>query len=203
MALLSTDGRLASISVTSSRESEGKSMVVYGIAHSFARLGQRVLVIDADLRRPSQHRLFGRDRSVGLSNVLSRQSSWQEMVQKTDHAGVDFMASGQLPPSVPELLSGGAFAELLEQAGQEYDLVMIDSPPVLGLADAILLGGIAKHLVYVIEAGRPLRGRGLAAVRRLRAAGLKIDGAVLNKFDPKHAGYGYEYGYYYYYGRGD
>ncbi|WP_423140810.1 GumC family protein [Parablastomonas sp. CN1-191] len=203
MGLITTDGQLGSISVTSSRESEGKSLIVYGIAHSFARLGKRVLVIDADLRRPSQHRLFERERTVGLSNVLSRQSNWKDVVQKTDRDNVDFMATGQLPPSVPELLSGGGFGEMLEEAGREYDLVMIDSPPVLGLADAILLGGLAKHLVYVIEAGRPLRGRGLAAVRRLRAAGLKIDGAVLNKFDPKYAGYGYEYGYYYYYGRGD
>ena len=201
MSLLSSEGSLKTVMVTSSRESEGKSMVAYGIARSYARLGLRVILIDSDLRRPSQHRLFGVSREIGLTNVLSRQKPWSEVVQKSSDPRVDFMASGPLPPSVPELLSGGNFEGLLKELEGAYDLVVIDAPPVLGLADVILLGHMIRHLVYVIESGRPLRGRGLAAIRRLRSANIKIDGAVLNKFDPKHSGYGYEYGYYYYYGK--
>ncbi|MDE2595388.1 MAG: polysaccharide biosynthesis tyrosine autokinase [Sphingomonadales bacterium] len=203
MSLLSSDGVPRTMMVTSSRESEGKSMVAFGIARSFARLGKRVLVVDSDLRRPSQHRLFDTSRDVGLTNVLTRQIRWQDAVQKTDLAEVDFIPSGPLPPSVPELLSGGSYRQFIEDTNQAYDMVMIDAPPVLGLADAILLGHMINHVIYVIESGRPLRGRGLAAVRRLRAAGIRIDGTVLNKFDPKHTGYGYEYGYYYYYGKDD
>ena len=201
IGLLSTDGAPRTLMVTSSRESEGKSMVAYGIARSFARLGQKVVVVDADLRRPTQHRLFNLERDHGLTNILTRQAQWSEVVQKTSQSGVDFIASGPLPPSVPELLQGGNFEALIADLHQSYDLVMIDAPPVLGLADAILLGHMTRHLIYVVEAGRALRGRGLAAIRRLKAAKIKIDGAVLNKFDPKHAGYGYEYGYYYYYGK--
>ncbi len=201
LTLLSSDASLKTMLVTSSRESEGKSAVVYGIARAFARAGQRVLVVDADLRRPSQHRLFGVSRDVGLTDVLSRQRPWTEVVMKTPNPKVDFIPSGPIPPSVPELLSGGAMEQLLETAQQTYDLVLLDAPPVLGLADVIILGQMVNHLAYVIESGRPLRGRGLAAVRRLKAAGIRIDGAILNKFDPKNSGYGYEYGYYYYYGK--
>ena len=201
ISLLSSEGSLRTLMVTSSRESEGKSMVAYGIGRSFARLGLRVIVIDSDLRRPSQHRLWGLEREKGLTNVLSRQLKWQDVVQKTNDPKVDFIASGPLPPSVPELISGGNFEGLLAELEGTYDLVVVDAPPVLGLADVILLGHMIRHLVYVIESGRPLRGRGLAAIRRLRAANIKIDGAVLNKFDPKNSGYGYEYGYYYYYGK--
>lgn len=201
MSLLSTEGSLRTVMVTSSRETEGKSTVAYGIGRSYARLGLRVLVIDSDLRRPSQHRLFGVKREIGLTNALSRQKPWREVVQNTGINNVDFIASGPLPPSVPELISGGSFEALLQELQAAYDLVVIDAPPVLGLADVILLGHMVNHLVYVIESGRPLRGRGLAAIRRLRAANIRIDGAVLNKFDPKNAGYGYEYGYYYYYGK--
>jgi polysaccharide biosynthesis transport protein len=203
MGLLGSKGKLGTVLVTSSRESEGKSMVIYGLARSFARTGQKVIVIDSDLRRPSQHRLFEVDRNNGLTQVLSGQADWTKVVQRPQHGQVDFIASGPLPPSVPELISSGAFKDLLAKLEAAYDLVLIDAPPVLGLADVVLLGQITDHLVYVIESNRPLRGRGLAAIRRLKSAGIRIDGAVLNKFDPKHAGYGYEYGYYYYYGHGD
>ncbi len=201
LTLLSSNASLKTMLVTSSRESEGKSAVVYGIARAFARAGQRVLVVDADLRRPSQHRLFGVSRDVGLTDVLSRQRPWNEVVLKTPNPKVDFLPSGAIPPSVPELLSGGAMEQLLESAQQSYDLVLLDAPPVLGLADVVILGQMVNHVAYVIESGRPLRGRGLAAIRRLKAAGIRIDGAILNKFDPKNSGYGYEYGYYYYYGK--
>lgn len=201
MDLLPAGNRLQTMTVTSSRESEGKSLVVFGLANAYAAIGRRVLLIDADLRRPSLHRLLGLDRGHGLANVLSGQMDWQDAVVPSGIGGLDFLPAGPLPPSVPELLSGSTLAELVGKAQQEYNVVLIDSPPVLGLADAILLAQVTDHHFYVVEAGRPLRGSGLAAVRRLRGAGVRIDGAILNGFDPKQSGYGYEYGYNYHYGK--
>lgn len=187
-----------SLLVTSSQQAEGKSLTAYGIARSYARAGKRVLVVDADLRRPSQHRLFAAARDRGLANVLACNVTAGEAVI-TAMPNLDLMASGPLPPSVPEFLSSTAFAEFHAWARSHYDVVVFDGPPVMGLADAVLLAQQIEHLVFVIEAGRPSRGRTAAAIRRLRDNGVAIDGVVLNRFDPQAAGYGHEYGNYYSY----
>ena len=184
--------------ITSSQQSEGKSLVAYGIARSFARQGRKVLVVDADLRRPSQHAIFGISREIGLTNILTRQ------VEPGDTAvtvmdNLDLIPSGPLPPSVPEYFSGSSFAELRDWARAHYDVVVFDGPPVMGLADTVLLAQKIEHLIFVVEAGRASQGRTAAAIRRLNNNEVMIDGAVLNKFDPHSAGYGYEYGYYYSY----
>ncbi len=199
LALLSTEG-LSTLLVTSSQQSEGKSLVAYGIARSMARAGKSVLVVDSDLRRPSQHQIFRTSREMGLTNVLTRQNSWQEVIYHAQD-NLDLIPSGPLPPSVPELLSSASFEEFRDAVTAAYDVVIFDGPPVLGLADTVLLAQRLEHLVFVTEAGRATHGRANTAIRRLRDNGIQIDGAVLNKFDPKNSGYGYEYGYYYSYGR--
>ena len=165
-----------------------------------ARAGKSVLVVDSDLRRPSQHQIFRTSREMGLTNVLTRQNSWQEVIYHAQD-NLDLIPSGPLPPSVPELLSSASFEEFRDAVTAAYDVVIFDGPPVLGLADTVLLAQRLEHLVFVTEAGRATHGRANTAIRRLRDNGIQIDGAVLNKFDPKNSGYGYEYGYYYSYGR--
>ncbi|MCB2088091.1 MAG: CpsD/CapB family tyrosine-protein kinase [Sphingomonadaceae bacterium] len=199
LGLLSTEG-LKTLLVTSSQQSEGKSLVAYGVARSFVREGKNVLMVDADLRRPSQHQIQGVSREIGLSNVLTRQIDWRETVQESA-GGVKLIPAGPLPPSVPELLSSASFIEFRDAVMAEYDVVIFDGPPVLGLADTILLAQRIDHLMFVAEAGRATHGGAGSAIKRLKANNIHIDGAVLNKFDPKQSGYGYEYGYYYSYGR--
>ncbi|MBD3729203.1 MAG: polysaccharide biosynthesis tyrosine autokinase [Sphingomonadales bacterium] len=199
LGLLSTEG-LRNMLVTSSQQSEGKSLVAYGVGRSYVREGKKVLLVDADLRRPSQHHIQGVSREIGLTNILTRQIDWRDAVQ-TNSAGLDLIPAGPLPPSVPELLSSASFMEFRDAAMAAYDVVIFDGPPVLGLADTILLAQRIEHLIFVTEAGRATHGGAQAAIRRLRANDIHIDGAVLNKFDPKQSGYGYEYGYYYSYGR--
>ncbi|WP_435419279.1 polysaccharide biosynthesis tyrosine autokinase [Parerythrobacter aurantius] len=198
LGLLGTGGK-TDLLITSAQQSEGKSLVAYGIARSFAREGRRVLVVDADLRRPSQHAIFGVGRERGLTDVLTRQIAPADAVIAAG-PNLDLMASGPLPPSVPEYFSGQSFEEFREWANGSYDVVIYDGPPVMGLADTVLLARRIEHLVFVIEAGRASHGRAAAAIRRLAGNDVTIDGAVLNKFDPQSAGYGYEYGYYYSYG---
>lgn len=199
LGLLSTEG-LRNLLITSSQQSEGKSLVAFGIARSFAREERKVLIVDADLRRPSQHTLQNTDREIGLTNILTRQIEWRDAVQE-GAGGLHLIPAGPLPPSVPELLSSASFTEFRDSVMEAYDVVIFDGPPVLGLADTILLAQRLDHVIFVTEAGRASHGGAKSALRRLRDNDIHIDGCVLNKFDPKQSGYGYEYGYYYSYGR--
>ena len=200
LRLISSAGLPRSLLVTSSREAEGKSTTAFALARGFAQIGMKVLLIDGDMRKPSMHRLIQARSDLGLSNLLAREAQLEAAVQVTDFPNLSFVSSGPLPPSPTELLSGATLPELLERASGLYDLVVIDGPPVLGLADAILYAVVVGGTVYVVEAGRGKNGQGKAALRRLLSSGARVMGAVLTKFDPRQTGYGDEYGYYYSYG---
>ena len=189
-------GGAKDILITSAQQSEGKSFAALGLAQSYAREGRSVLIVDADLRRPSQHRIFGQSQEKGLTTVLSGQIAASEaLVPVMDN--ISLVTSGPLPPSVPEFFSGAAFDDFHAWAEQAFDIVLYDGPPVLALAEPILLAQKIATLVFVIEADRPSHGKLAAAIRRLRDNGARIDAAVLNKFDPRATGYGYRCGNYY------
>jgi capsular exopolysaccharide synthesis family protein len=185
--------------VTSAQASEGKTTTSYAVARGFARVGKRVLLMDADLRRPSIHKLMGVENKTGLSSLLVGQSTPHETVIQSEHDGLNVLTAGPIPPSPAELLSSPRMASIFEQFDQEYDLVVIDSAPILGLADSTELAALADGVIVVIEADRGRGGQLKNALRRLRGSDPVILGAVLTKFDPKAAGnayysyYGYEY----------
>lgn len=185
--------------LTSSLQAEGKSTTTYALSTSFARVGKRVLLIDGDLRNPSMHRLVGTERETGLSNLLTGQMSLSAVVQHTDVENLDFVPCGPLPPNPGELLAGGTLDAILNEATSKYDLVLIDGPPIMGLADAPMIGATVQGVIFVIEASRAHRGQAKIALRRLRAAQVNLLGVVLTKFDARQVGYGYNYGYGYAY----
>ncbi|HEY3814268.1 MAG TPA: polysaccharide biosynthesis tyrosine autokinase [Caulobacteraceae bacterium] len=196
----STDtGVPKSFLVTSARPSEGKSTTALALAQNFARLGMRVLLIDGDLRNPSLHHYVSCDNTAGLSNYLIGASSLFDVVQATDRQNLFLMPCGPLPPNPAELLASGKVRGLLAKADEQFDLVVIDGPPIMGLADAPLLASVTAGTVMVIEAGTTRRGLARAAVRRLLTGQAHLLGAVLNKFSLRKAGYGYAYGYGYSY----
>lgn len=188
-----------SIFFTSAAPAEGKSTTALAIARTFAQVGRKTILIDADLRKPTLHRELELSNEVGLSNVLARQRSLADAIQSSHIPNLDAMTSGKLPPNPAELVSGSAIAEMVAALEERYDVVLIDGPPVLGLADAPAIASIVDATVFVIEANRSSRGKTKAAIRRLLSARAKIIGAVLTKFDAKRIGYGNDYGYYYYY----
>jgi capsular exopolysaccharide synthesis family protein len=207
----STDqGAPKNIVVTSAQPAEGKSTTALALAMNFAQLGMKVLLIDADLRNPSQHRNLGRNNGAGLSNYLAGGAMPESIFQKTEFDGLYFMPSGPLPPNPAELLAGPKMLSLLSTAGEKVDIVIIDSPPVLGLADAPLLASIASGTLLVVATGHTRRGVVKAALKRLHFARARMVGALLNKCDVHskygYGGYGYGYGAnlaleYYGYGR--
>ena len=191
-----------SLLVTSATPSEGKSTTALTLARNFAQLGKRVLIIDADLRNPSLHRALGAENSAGLSNYLAGAAKATEVILATDTPGLMFMPTGPLPPNPAELLMGPKMLSLISIAREKFDQVIIDGPPVMGLADAPILANIANGTLLVVEAGETRITIARNALKRLLAARAHVVGALLTKFNSKHAGHGYGYGAYNYYSYG-
>lgn len=189
--------------VTSTQPAEGKSSTSLALAVILGRTDKRVLLIDADMRSPSIHDIVSVPNAVGLSNALSGQSGWRSVVQPTEYKGMSVLPAGPVPPSAAELLSGEGLARLLAEAVEAYDHVIIDSPPVLGLADAPLLARSVDGCVLVVES-RGVAVRGVrSSIARLRMAQANIFGAILTKLEHRGGSYGsgYSYGYGYGYGK--
>jgi capsular exopolysaccharide synthesis family protein len=188
--------------ITSAEPAEGKTTTSFAIARSFALAGKRVVLIDADLRRPSVHRLAGASNRKGLSSLLTGQETMEGVVIPSGQDNLSLVPSGPLPASPTELLGSPRMAALLEQFGQSFELVVIDSPPVLGLADSPVLSALADGVVMVIEAERGRRGMVKTSLRRLRGMHPVILGAVFTKFDSRRSASGssayYSYEYYRY-----
>lgn len=199
------DGVPKSLLVTSSRPGEGKSATSLALASNFAQLSLRVLLIDADLRKPALHELLGCDNRSGLSNYLVGNPQGHKLFRQTSIPGLAFMASGPLPPNPAELLSGSKLLTLLTFAHQEFDLVVLDGPPIVALADALLLASAASGTLVIVRACSTSKKIVKRAMSRLHFARARVIGAMLNCFDARKVGfeYGY-YGYsadYHYYGK--
>lgn len=190
-----------SLLVTSTRAGEGKSTTLFALALVMARQGIRVAIMDADMRSPSLHQVFGIENNVGLSSVLSGNATWQDSIQKTKIAGIQVITAGQHPPNAADLLSGPALATLIRGLLDEFDHVFIDAPPLLGLADAPLIASKVDAAIFVVESFGIESRSARIAVDRLRHSGARVVGAVLTKFESRKASYGYGYDYGYGYGQ--
>lgn len=182
-----------SLLVTSTRAAEGKSSTSMALAQNFARLGASVLLIDADLRKPSFR--APSSASEGLSNLLAGATNVRECIHKTNFDRLFLLPSGPIPPNPAELLSTDRFRSILGEVTGWFDYVVVDAPPVLGLADAPLLSSVCEGTLMVFEASKIRRGVALNAVNRLRGADAHLLGGVLTKYNAKSSGYGYGYAY--------
>ena len=186
--------------LTSSSSNEGKSTIAVKIASSLAATGKKVLVIDGDMRRGSLHKLLGLANQFGLTDLLAKGSGegLMDAVQYCEHHGFSVLSRGGRSSVNPaELLASSRFAALLDEAAGLYDAIVLDGPPVLGLADAPRIGGMADATVFVVEANRTSKADVRIALKRLGDAGADQIGLVISKYDPaKDTGaYGYAYRY--------
>jgi capsular exopolysaccharide family len=187
--------------ITSAGPSEGKSTTAWSLARNFAQLGKRTLLIDGDLRNPSLHRIAEVHGEIGLSNLLAGAANINEAIQDTDDPRLKIILAGPLPPNPAELLAGSKLISLLTVAAESFDQVVIDGPPVLGLADAPILANASAGTLLVVEAGHTRIQAAQVAVKRLLTARARIIGAILSKYADQHA-YGDGYGGYNYYAYG-
>lgn len=192
----STDAGLPkSLVVTSSCPGEGKSITAWAIARHFASLGLRVLLVDGDMRNPSLHVRLGLPNSRGLSNYLTGAYTPPELLLKTELPNLAFMASGPLPPNAADLLGSSRLYSFFSVGLEVFDLIVVDSPPVLGWADTPLLSSAVAATVFVAGAGQARIQPVCGALRRLQFARSSIVGTVVTKFEAKSAAYRYDYGY--------
>lgn len=195
----SAGGQPKSIVFTSARAAEGKTSTTIAIAADFVSIGSRVVVVDADLRKPSL-----RGDSPGLSGVLAGASTIEDSLIAMEHPRLFLLPAGRIPPNPTALLTGHAINDLIRSLERRFDVVIIDGPPVLGFADAPLLASVAQATVLLVESRATPRTMAHNSIVRLQDAGGNIIGGIMNKFDPKAAGFNYAYsGYGYEYKYGD
>lgn len=186
---------------TSSQASEGKSTTAMIVAQQYAALGRKVLLVDGDLRRPHLAKMFGANKpEAGLAEVLLGEAEIGDALLKNTGKNLDVLPSGKSPANPVELMSSSALEALIEEQSENYDKIVIDSSPVMGIADAPLLSRHVDATLFVIEANHIQYAQAKAAIRRLRHVGANIPGVVMTKYKALMAGqyYGYEYRYYTY-----
>jgi capsular exopolysaccharide synthesis family protein len=186
--------------VTSPSPGDGKSTVASNLALALAQADQRVLLLDADLRKPSQHKIFELSRDIGLSSILTDRRPIEEAIVPNVLGLLDVLPAGPSPTNPVELLNNGFFAELLDKLRERYDRIIIDSPPVMPIADARVIAAISDSTLLVLRAERTTRRMGVGArdeLWRVRASriGVVVNGVPLRKLGPYGYGYGGEYGY--------
>jgi non-specific protein-tyrosine kinase len=189
--------------VTSASAGEGKTTVASNLGITIAYTGERVILVDADLRRPSTHRLFGTANQVGLTSLLLDDTLPVEAaLVETPVVGLKLMPSGPLPPNPADLLGSVPMKKRLEQMKELADMIIFDSPPVLPVADATILGTLCSGVILVVDAGRTRSPAARRAKEAMDHLNLKVMGVVLNKLSPRHTrDYSY-YSYYYSYANG-
>lgn len=186
--------------VTSTSMGEGKSTTALSLAMHFAEAGKNVLLVDTDLRNPSLHRTLKIDNGQGLTNYLAGDAKPVDITQPTQFPNLFMIPTGPLPPNPAELLSSAKMVSLLSLAAEKFQHVILDGPPVLGLADALVLGNLADGTILVVAAGTTRRGYAQGAIKRLKTARARLLGGILTKLDARGNAYGYYQSYYYYYG---
>jgi capsular exopolysaccharide synthesis family protein len=184
--------------VTSAGPAEGKTTVARCFAIAMAQAGRRVVLVDCDMRRPRLHRIFGKERDLGITTaILEANPSIEKIAQETQIPNLWVVTTGPLPPNPAEILHSESFAKLLDALKASFECVVIDSPPVVPVTDAAILSASVDGTLLVVRAFRTSKDLARRAARSLRDVGGRTVGVVLNAVDLNRNEYGYRYYYYY------
>jgi len=186
---------LRTVLVTSASPGEGKTTTAANLAVSFAHHGMRVLLVDCDLRRGRMHKIFQVPREPGLTELVIGHEESEAVIRQTDITGLYVVASGNLPPNPSELLGGDRMRKVLTSLSEAFDLIVLDTPPLLAASDAAILATLSDGVVLVLRAGSTEGDAAQQAIQQLSGVGARVVGAVLNDPDAKVPAYG---GYYHY-----
>jgi protein-tyrosine kinase len=191
------DHKCRSIVVTSSSPGEGKSTTVANFGVVMAQTGARMCLVDSDLRRPTLHRIFGLSNSRGLTTALLEGLALKDIAQPTLVPNLFVVTSGPLPPNPAELVGSNRMRESLETGVTDFDMVLLDSPPVVSVADAVALASFTDGVVLVVQTGKVPHEVIRRAAGNIQAVKGRILGVVMNAVNLKRDGYYYDYYRYY------
>jgi succinoglycan biosynthesis transport protein ExoP len=190
------------IAISSPNPIEGKTTTVINTAIALSQTGAKVLIIDTDMRKPRIHKIFNEENGVGLSNFLSGHGELESIIKKTEIPNLYYIPSGPIPPNPSELIGSKLFKSMMESLGERFDHLVLDSPPVLGFADSIILSTAVDGVILVVLGGKTPRETLQRAKEILHQVNAKILGVVINRVDIQRSDYGYYYyRYHYYYGK--
>ncbi|MBP2075910.1 CpsD/CapB family tyrosine-protein kinase [Oceanobacillus polygoni] len=190
----SADEEIQTLLLTSAGPSEGKSMTTANLAVVYAQQGKKVLLIDADLRKPTIHYTFRLDNLKGLSNVLVGDIALQEAIVPSAVQDLDLISCGPIPPNPSELLGSKRMQRMIAEARELYDVIIFDTPPVLAVTDAQILSAFVDGSILVVRSKSTETESAQKAVESLRAVNAKVLGTVLNDRDKKESNHYYYYG---------
>ncbi len=197
LEFLSVTQRIRAVQVTSGVPGAGKTLTAANLAIVMAQAERRVLLVDADLRRPAIHHLFPNSHVSGLTTALTRADSWEQYLYPGPLPNLWIMASGSIPPNPAELVGSTAMGNLIQTFQSEYDFVVLDTPPVVAYTDAVALSRLVDGTIFVIRSEFASRQADLKAKERLEQVNARILGVVLNALDlrgDKTSAYYYGYG---------
>lgn len=189
----SPDSDIRSLLVTSAAPSEGKSTASANLAVVFAQEGKRVLLVDADMRKPTTHYTFHMGNTQGLSSVLTRQIEAETAIRKTEVERLDLLTCGPIPPNPAELLASKSMDALIEQLKETYDIIIFDAPPVLSVTDGQILASKCEGTILVVNSGTTEKEMALKAKEAIASSNSRLIGAVLNNFILPKDNYYYQY----------
>jgi polysaccharide biosynthesis transport protein len=201
--LLSTADEMRSIVVTSAESGEGKTTTSTNLAVVMAQLGRRVLLVDADLRKPRLHEVFQVSNRVGLVNCLTAHIDLPDALTPTSVPDLTLLTSGPTPPNPAELLASERMHDLLDEMAKQFDFIVLDTPPVLAVTDSTVLGNLSGHVLLTLASGRTRREEARACLAKMKHSGAKVLGVVLNRFRPTGSRQSRYYAHYEAYGKAD
>lgn len=174
------DRQLKTIMVTSSSTGEGKSTIIANLGIVLAQQQNKVLLVDTDMRKPTIHYTFKIPNQIGLSHVITKQASFDDVIFETSIPRLDVIPSGPIPPNPSELLGSRAMKEFVNKVAEDYDYVLFDAPPVNAVTDPQVISGLVDGTIFVIRSGQTEERHAKQALESLRKVGAKLLGAVLN-----------------------
>jgi polysaccharide biosynthesis transport protein len=191
LLFMSPDKPLRTILVTSSGPQDGKTTSAINVASAMAESGSRVLLVDADMRRPRVHKAFGVNNGVGLSSLILGEGQLSDAIKQTEVPNLSVLTCGPVPPNPAELLHTKRFEEIFEQLSKQYDRVIFDSPPIGIVSDGVVLSTKVDGTLLVLRSAKTSRDQAMRILRMLRSVNARIFGAVVNNVDLKAHAFGY------------
>jgi len=193
------DGNYKVIQFTSTMASEGKSTFVSNMAYLLGQKGKKVILVDLDLRKPKMHRVFNVPNKNGLTDYLSGKISYDKLIQSSSDLGIDFMVTGEKTTAVVNVLEAKKLAELIQKLRETYDYVLLDTPPVIAVSDALYISKLTDGIIFVVAYGNAKKSLVKEAIHTLKHNNVNIIGTVLTQVNLKSGEYGYGYDYTYKY----